>query len=153
MTIAAVCSRAPIAIPRSESVIEAARLMRKHHVGSLVVVEDNAQGDKVPVGMLTDRDITISVTALALDPTTITANEIMGESVVCAKENAGIAETVALMRAKGVRRIPVVNDAGVLTGMLSADDLLALLAEELSGLADAATREHRHEQETRRSGV
>ena len=116
-------------------------------------VEENAQGEKVPVGMLTDRDITISVTALALDPATITANEIMGESVVCANENAGIAETVALMRAKGVRRIPVVNDAGVLTGLLSADDLLGLLAEEMSGLAGAAMREHRHERQTRRSGV
>lgn len=153
MTISAICNRDVVAIRRTESVIDAARLMRKHHVGSLVIVEDNAQGSRVPVGIITDRDITISVTALALDPTTITVNEIIGESVVCANENAGIAETVALMRAKGVRRMPVVDDSGALTGLIAADDLLALLAEELSGLADSAARERRHEQETRRSGV
>ncbi len=153
MTISAICSRDTVAIPRTETVIDAARLMRKHHVGSLVIVEDNAQGRKVPVGIITDRDITVSVTALGLDPVTITVNEVMGESVVCANENAGIAETVALMRARGVRRLPVVNDSGTLTGMIAADDLLALLAEELSGLADSVTREQQHERETRRSGA
>ena len=153
MTIAAICSRDPVSIRRTDSVIDAARLMRKHHVGSLVIVEVSAHGDKVPVGILTDRDITVSVTALALDPAIITVNEIMGESVLCANENAGIAETVALMREMGVRRLPVVNESGTLTGMIAADDLLALLAEELSGLAESVTRERLHERETRRSGA
>lgn len=119
MTIAAFCNRNAVAIRRTESVIEAARQMRKHHVGSLVIVEDNAQGEKIPVGIITDRDIAVSVTALALDPAVITVNEVMGDSVVCVNESAGIAETVALMRSKGVRRLPVVNDAGALTGIPS----------------------------------
>jgi len=153
MTISAICNRDVVATHRTESVIDAARLMRKHHVGSLVIVEDSAQGHKVPVGIITDRDITVSVTALGLDPAIITVNEIMVDSVLCIHESAGIAETVSLMRTKGVRRLPVVNDAGTLTGMISAYDLLSLLADELSGLADSAARERRHEQETRRSGV
>ena len=153
MTIGTICKRDVVATGRTESVVDAARLMRKHHVGSLVIVENNAQGCKVPVGIITDRDITVSVTALGLDPATITVNEIMVDSVVCIHENAGIAETVALMRTKGVRRLPVVNDSGALTGVISADDLLSLLADELTGLADSTTRERRHEQETRRSGV
>ena len=153
MTISAICKRDVVATRRTESVIDAARLMRKHHVGSLVIVEDSAQGSKIPVGIITDRDITVSVTALGLDPAAITVNEIMADAVVCIHETAGIAETVALMRTKGVRRLPVVNDAGALTGMIAADDLLTLLADELTGLADSAERERRHEQETRRSGV
>ena len=153
MTISAICTRDVVATRRTESVVDAARLMRKHHVGCLVIVEDNAQGNKVPVGIITDRDITVSVTALGLDPAAITVNEIMLDSVVCVHENAGVAETVALMRTKGVRRLPVVNDSGALTGMIAADDLLSMLAEELTGLADSASRERRHEQETRRSGA
>ncbi|MFM9968039.1 MAG: CBS domain-containing protein, partial [Burkholderiales bacterium] len=60
------------------------------------------------------------------------------------------AETVALMREKGVRRLPVVNDAGALIGIVAAGNLLYLLAQELSGLADSSVRERQHEQETRR---
>ena len=153
MTISAICTRDVIAAYRTDSVTDAARMMRKFHVGSLVIIEDNAQGGKVPVGIITDRDITISVTALGLDPAAITVNEIMADAVVCVHENAGIAESVALMRTKGVRRLPVVNDLGALTGIIAADDLLSLLADELSGLADSAARERRHEQENRRSGV
>ncbi|MFM9968916.1 MAG: CBS domain-containing protein, partial [Burkholderiales bacterium] len=87
MSIASVCNRNAVAIRRSESVTEAARQMRNHHVGSLVIVEDNDLGEKIPVGIITDRDITVSVTALALDPSVITVNEVMGESVVCVNEN------------------------------------------------------------------
>jgi CBS domain-containing protein len=153
MAIGEICNREVVSIKRKDTVTEAARLMRKHHVGSLVVVDENGKFNPVPVGILTDRDITVSVTALGLDPSTITVNEIMGETVLCVNESAGIAETVSLMRAKGVRRLPVVDTAGQLTGMVSADDLLSLLAEELSGLADATTREQRHEAQTRRTGA
>lgn len=153
MAIGEICNREVVTIRRKDSVTEAARAMRKHHVGSLVVVDENGKFGVVPVGIITDRDITVSVTALQLDPSTITVNEIMGETVMCVNETAGIAETVSLMRAKGVRRLPVVDEAGTLTGMVSADDLLSLLAEELSGLADATTREQRHEAQTRRSSA
>ena len=73
MTIGEICNREVVYVSRDVAVNAACKLMRHYHVGSLVVVEENAQGEKVPVGMLTDRDITISVTALALDPATITA--------------------------------------------------------------------------------
>lgn len=152
MSIGDICSRAAIAIRRTESVTEAARLMRRHHVGSLVVVEDDERGCKVPVGFLTDRDITVSVTALELDPAAITVNEIMTDSVTCVNETAGIAETVELMRDKGVRRLPVVDETGALMGIVTADDLLVLLAGELSGLAETAIRGRRHERAMRHTG-
>ena len=152
MTIASICSRAAIAIRRSDSVTEAARLMRMHHVGSLVVVDDDERGFRIPVGFLTDRDITVSVTALELDPSIITVNEVMVDSVICVSETAGIAETVSLMRDKGVRRLPVVDETGALAGIVTADDLIALFAGELSGLAESAVRERHRERELRRSG-
>ena len=152
MSIGDICSRAVIAIRRSDSVTEAARLMRRHHVGSLVVVEEDDRGCSVPVGFLTDRDITVSVTALELDPAAITVNEIVGDAAICVNETAGIFETVMLMREKGVRRMPVVDGTGALTGIVSADDILVLLAGELSGLAETAIRERHHERAMRHTG-
>ncbi len=150
MPIGDISNREAICAWRTETVIEAARLMRKHHVGCLVIVEDDAEGNKIPIGMLTDRDIAISVVALALDPAIITVNEIMSDIALCVRESAGIAETVALMRARGVRRLPVINAGGALTGLVATDDLLALLAEELSGLAECTALERKHEQQKRR---
>jgi CBS domain-containing protein len=68
------------------------------------------------------------------------------------REDAGVAETVELMRMKGVRRLPVTDAAGALVGIVAADDILTLLAEEMSALATMISREHKREKKTRLSG-
>ncbi|WP_235187647.1 CBS domain-containing protein [Methylobacter tundripaludum] len=73
----------------------------------------------------------------------------MGPQLVSVQEKDGVFETIRLMRTKGVRRIPVVNQEGGLVGIMSADDILDLLAEEMTELAKVAPREREREAKTK----
>jgi predicted transcriptional regulator len=73
----------------------------------------------------------------------------MSPQLFSVQDNEGVFETIRLMRAKGIRRIPVVNQAGGLEGIVSADDMLDLLAEEMAELAKVAPREQEREAQTR----
>ena len=75
--------------------------------------------------------------------------DIMSPQLVSVQENEGVFETIRLMRVKGIRRIPVVNQAGGLEGIVSADDILDLLAEEMAELAKVAPREQAREVKTK----
>jgi len=150
VAIGEICNREVVFARANESVLSAALLMREHHVGSLVVIEESA-GRRVPIGILTDRDIAVGIVALGLDPEATLVGAVMSPEVVVEREDAGVAETVALMRQKGLRRLPVVDRAGGLVGLIAADDLLELLAEEMSGLAAIVAREQRRETEQRRA--
>jgi Mg/Co/Ni transporter MgtE len=57
------------------------------------------------------------------------------------------------MRSQGVRRLPVVDEAGTLAGMLAADDLIELFAEEMSGLAAMLAKSPRREREERQAAL
>jgi CBS domain-containing protein len=131
-----------------ESVQGAALLMRKHHVGDLVVV-DQPDGEKIPVGIVTDRDIVVSVIALGLDPSSLQVGDIMTDDVLTVSENDDVYETIERMRFRGIRRVPVVNAAGGLTGIVSADDLLEFLADEMSELSRISPHQQAHEKSTR----
>lgn len=150
MAIGEICSREVVYLRRGENIRTAAELMRQHHVGSLVVV-DNGEAGCAPVGIITDRDIVVAVVALGLDPKSIRAEDLMSPELATVGESAGVAETAELMRAKGLRRLPVTDSRGVLVGIVAADDLLSLLAEELSALATMISRQHRREAEVRKA--
>ncbi|UCH49492.1 MAG: CBS domain-containing protein [Betaproteobacteria bacterium] len=150
MAIGEICSREVVFAGRNESVAAAARLMRENHVGCLVVAEEQ-EGKRVPVGMLTDRDITVAVVAPGLDAEAILVGDVMSAELLSIQEDAGIAETVELMRVRGIRRLPVTDAAGTLVGLVAADDVLALLAEEIAGLAGMITREEKRERTARKT--
>jgi CBS domain-containing protein len=152
MTIAEICTREVVVATRDITVRNAARLMREYHVGCVVLVEEQG-GKRKPCGILTDRDVVVAVTALGLDPEVIRAGDVAAKELLELRETAGVAETVAVMRMKGVRRLPVVDNDGALIGIIAADDLLGLLAEELQGLATMVAREHRKENLERRTAV
>jgi len=148
MAIGEFCNREVVFATREMSLPEAAQLMREHHVGDLVVV-DEVGGKRVPVGIVTDRDMVIEVIAQSMDIDEFSVGDIMGPQLVSVSEKEGVFETIRLMRAKGVRRIPVVNQDGGLAGIVSADDMLDLLAEEMAELAKVAPREQEREAKTR----
>jgi len=148
MPVGELCIRQVVVTARKTSVLETARLMRQHHVGDIVVT-DGVAGRRVPVGIVTDRDIVLEVLAQELDATTLSAGDIMSSDMVTVRENEGVFQTIQLMRAKGARRAPVVNSEGVLVGIVSVDDLVELLAEELSQLAKLVAREQKLEAELR----
>ncbi|HEX6004923.1 MAG TPA: CBS domain-containing protein [Burkholderiales bacterium] len=149
MSIGALCNREVVCASRETTVYDAAQLMRQRHVGTLVVV-DEFSVRRVPVGIVTDRDIVVEVNAVGLDPKTITLGDIMDEALVTVSEGAGLHEAMGAMRAKGVRRLPVVGKEGELVGILAVDDLLELLGDELSDVARIIAREQAHEARARR---
>ena len=150
MAIGEICSRQVVFARRDESVAAAAKLMREGHVGCLVVTDED-KGKRVPVGMLTDRDITVAVVAPGLDAETILVGDVMSGELLSVQEDAGIAETVELMRVRGIRRLPVTSNDGALVGLIAADDILSLLAEEIAGIAGMITREEKRERITRKT--
>ncbi|MBZ5678417.1 MAG: CBS domain-containing protein [Acidobacteriia bacterium] len=149
MPVGELCIRQVVVAPRNASVLDAAKLMRQHHVGDIVVTDDIA-GRRVPVGIVTDRDIVLEVLAQELDAISLSAGDIMSSDLITVRENEGVFQTIQLMRAKGARRAPVVNSEGALVGIVSVDDLVELLAEELSQLAKLIAREQKLEAELRR---
>ncbi|MGZ5010684.1 MAG: CBS domain-containing protein [Methylobacter sp.] len=148
MSISEFCNREVVFATREMSLPEAAQLMREYHVGALVVV-DEVNGKRVPVGIVTDRDIVIEVISQSLDLNDFSVGDIMGPQLVSVQEKDGVFETIRLMRTKGIRRIPVVNQEGGLVGIISADDILDLLADEMAELAKVAPREQEREAKTR----
>lgn len=149
-TIGELCNREVVVAAPDTTVTAAAKLMRRHHVGSIVVVDNVDGASRMPVGILTDRDIVMEVCATELDPSLITVGDIMSDELVTTGEDEGVLETMEIMRYKGVRRLPVVDDNGQLRGIISVDDLLDVLAEELGELTKVLAREQAREAAARR---
>ncbi|MDO8249470.1 MAG: CBS domain-containing protein [Rhodoferax sp.] len=120
-----------------------AQLMRKHHIGALVVVE--AQEKSRPVGIVTDRDLVLELMAEGLDPAVFTAGDIMTVDLVLATPDMDAMEAVLLMKTHRLRRLVIVDEVGRLMGIVTMEDILELLTRELAdltaGLAGARDRE------------
>lgn len=148
MNAGELCNRDVVTTGRDTSVLEAAKLMRDHHVGSLVIVE-TSEGRTEPVGILTDRDIVIEVIAENVNVADVCVCDVMSYALLKVNENETVFDTAQRMRARGVRRVPVVNSSCELVGILALDDILELLSEELSLLSRLTTREAEQEQKKR----
>jgi CBS domain-containing protein len=144
MAVGEICNREVVIAEKTLSVVDAAQLMRKHHVGDLVVVDEKG-GRKHPVGIVTDRDIVVEVVAAGVTPDALKVGDIMGAEVATVRESEGLFEALRFMRDKGVRRMPVVDRDGGLVGILTLDDLLTLLAEEMTELAKLVSHERQRE--------
>lgn len=140
MRIDAICTGEVIDISPESSIREAAHQMRAAHVGSLVVVDRNA-GGRIPIGMLTDRDIVVSVVSPGIDPDVLTVGDVMARPVVSCSEEEDLFAALERMRQAGVRRLPVVDAIGDLRGLLSTDDVVAALGWHLRELSRAMTTE------------
>ena len=149
MNVGELCNREVVFAYRDTRLVEAARLMREHHVGSLLAVVER-HGERVPVGILTDRDIVIAVVAKELDPRGLTVGDVMAGDMAMVREQDSIADALRLMREKGVRRVPVLTHKGTLAGLLTLDDMLEFAAEELGAFTSAIQRERSHEASLRR---
>lgn len=108
----------PIFVAPSDSLQYAARLMDELNVGVLPVCE----GGEV-VGIVTDRDITVRATAAGLSPANTAVDLVMSEGVRCCQAGQSVAEALALMSSVQIRRLPVLDDARHLVGMVSLGDI------------------------------
>lgn len=116
-------------------IAEVAGLMRRHHVGDVIVVDQQQEGARAPIGIVTDRDILVETIALDVEAKLFTASDLMSSPVTAVQEDASLTEALAVMRGRQVRRLPVVNRAGQLFGIITVDDVLNVLASELAMVA------------------
>ena len=143
------CTPEVVCCRGSTTALEAARLMRQKHVGDLVVVDD-PDDERVPLGMVTDRDIVVEVLAKGLDPSTTSVASITRAPVVIALDTEDTSQVLERMRAHGVRRIPVVDRDGAAIGIIALDDLLRLLVAEMNALFEVTDTGQRRERHLRR---
>ncbi len=145
----AICTRLVTVAERAMPVNEAAQLMRAHHVGCLVVTDETAAG-RVPAGIITDRDVVTAVVAKNVDPRALRVEDVMSAELVVVPDDASVIDLLRTMRTKGLRRLPVVDAKGLLVGLVTLDDLLGLIAEELRATVAAIEAEQTRESRMRR---
>ncbi len=146
MSIGEFCTRKVVVAEKDTGIVELAQLMRKNHVGNVVVIEKHV--DRVlPLGIITDRDIVVKAIAEEVDLESLSAADIMSTTLITAKQKDGLWDTLQLMQSQGIRRLPVVSDEGFLEGILTVDDLIELLADELVILSKITGRGQRFEEE------
>lgn len=149
MRVGEICTRDVVFCTPDTSIAEAARLMRDHHVGDLVVAVEEPDSRARPFGIITDRDIVVEVVAREAPLERLTVRDVITEGLTFVNENTGIPETLEVMRQKGVRRMPVVNARYELVGLIALDDLIELVAEELDAMVGLVARERLHEAQRR----
>ncbi len=136
MSLERVCRKEVVTVSPQTNLLEVAKLLRSQHVGSVVVVEEHR-----PVGILTDRDIVVKVVAEEKDPKVIQAYEIMTTNPALVNINLDPLDATRIMRDRGLRRLPVVDENRHLLGILTLDDVLDLLGKEAANLAEAVHTE------------
>jgi CBS domain-containing protein len=126
------CVRDVVTARAEESVVDAARRMASLHVGDLIVVEARPQGQPRPIGIVTDRDLVVHVLARPeRTPATTKISDVMQCELVTATEDDDVEAIVERMRTHAIRRIPVVDHFGGLQGVLSIDDVLGWMRDQI----------------------
>ena len=140
MSVGRICTRDVDTAGPNDSALDIARRMRERQVGTLIVIDDRAQ----PMGLITDRDITMRVVAAGRDGARTRVVDIMTPMPTAVLEDTSIESALGHMRVGRMRRLPVINGAGALVGIVTLDDILALLTEEFSLIGGLLQREAPH---------
>lgn len=144
MKIGDYCRFGVAAISDEDDVAEAAKLMREKHVGFLVVFKEGDAMRK-PVGVLTDRDIVLQVTARDISPHDVTVGDVMTQRPLIASENDDLGDLIQAMRQSGIRRVPVIDGRGALSGIIALDDIIDVISVMLGEVAGSIRSELRQE--------
>ena len=151
MNVGDACNRDVVVIAVGDTIVEAARRMRSHHVGDLVVVRAG-HGGMIPVGVLTDRDLVVGVLAKDTEHIqTLTVGDVLTREPVLAREDEDLSVVLDRMRRNVVRRMPVVDLHGALVGIFTLDDLLGILADDVASIGALVSRQRTYEAERRPS--
>jgi CBS domain-containing protein len=149
MTAGEICTRNVVVTHADETVVDAAKRMRMFHVGALVVV-DRSNDHRRPIGLLTDRDIVLSV--VASDPAHLhctLVRDVMTSDPITISESEDILQVLKKMQVHGVRRLPVINETGELAGVVAFDDVARSLADGLNAMVSVLASEHVREERYR----
>lgn len=130
MSITEIAATDVVTVSRDDDVASVVAEMANNDVGMVVVVEDNK-----PVGIVTDRKIALSVQETE-DVANQQVSSLMTEDPITVAEDSNVFETITKLSDAAIRRAPVVDDQNQLTGVISVDDIIVLLAAELGNVSD-----------------
>lgn len=148
MRVGEICNREVVVVDEESSVTEAAKIMREYHVGDVVIVKEK-YGKQMPVGILTDRDITLEIVARNANPENIRVGDAMSFELTTVTDDDDLMHVIEVMRNHGIRRVPVVDMDEALVGILTVDDIVDLLSEVMVDLAHLVDSQRRREARTR----
>ena len=131
MNVGHLCKRAIVTIDASSTLRETARKVLAHRIGA-IVVKTQSQERRDVLGLVTDRDLSLSCVAHELDPAAVLVGAIASRDLACVLSSCGSADASVRLAQAGVRRLPVCEDDGRLVGLLSSDDLPGALVEPLN---------------------
>jgi len=141
MTAGELCIRRIVTAERDESVVDAARRMLAENVGDLVVVEQFADS-AIPIGIVTDRDLTLGVLSRGTPAAfALRIRDVMQTELVTVYDDEDASVALAKLERYKVRRVPVVSHTGVLQGILTLDDLISWIREQLDHAAGVGARQ------------
>jgi predicted transcriptional regulator len=148
MKVGDICKRAVVSIDNSMDISAAAELMRQHHAGLLIVYKS---GDELrrPIGVLTDRDIVIEAIAKKVDPASLKVDDLMTRQPLVANESEQLGDVLQAMRMAGIRRVPVVDTRGALTGVIAIDDAFDVITGFMCDITGSVKNEQRKEWHSR----
>jgi CBS domain-containing protein len=149
MAIRSICQTNVVTLEKTSTLKAAAQLMQEEHVGSIIIVE-RLNGRVVPAGIITDRDIALTIGSWKT-PQDLRVEQIMQTHPITINVNEGIYDAILVMRKKGIKRLPVTNDDGSLFGVISADEVLKLMGDEINNLAKISDSQLRNEKGIRYS--
>ncbi|WP_409314129.1 CBS domain-containing protein [Pseudomonas putida] len=150
MSIGKYCNRDVVTAPPGISIYAAARMMNQYHVGDLVLAE-HVDGERCrPIGLITDRDLALRIIARnPPDQEDLQAVDVLPRPLITANQNEDLFDVILNMRRANIRRIPVVDDFGLLVGIATADDLVGLLSDHLHELSLLNRQQSRREEDLR----
>lgn len=131
MTVLECCRMDVITASPDAKVIEVAELMSDSNVGCVVITKG-----RIPVGIVTDRDIVTRVVARGRDPKKTAISEVMTPDPVVVEDGTGLFEAMQFIRDEGVRRLPIVDCDGNLAGIITTDDIIRLIGQEMQCIGD-----------------
>jgi CBS domain-containing protein len=143
MKVGTLCVRQTVMVKKDDSLEEAAKLMRDYHVGTLIVVDAFEERNR-PLGILTDRDIAVRAAAEGISMQT-PVSQLTGSELVTAAEEELLYDVLDKMKSRGIRRIPVVDSEEYLVGILSMDDIIEFLTDEMKEITALFYRETKEE--------
>lgn len=149
MRVIDICGKSMVVARIDDSIQELAQTMRKHRVGTLVIVDGTGNSVR-PCGIVTDRDLVVAVLARDVAPDALTAGDLMSTDLVTVDAQADPFEALSQMHSAGVRRLPVVDADDMLVGILAMDDLLGVFADALGQFKGLIAHEFEAEQRARR---
>jgi CBS domain-containing protein len=144
MNVGEICSRPAVTVSPSATLAEVARTMCNRHVGAVIVTKVTSERP-IPIGIITDRDIVRAQLERTHDLSSLSAEQVMTRDPLVVRTDHALSDAIQRLAARNVRRAPVIASDGSLVGLVSTDDLLRHIADEMKGIANLLARHLRRE--------